>query len=155
MYFKIGQQEINKRTKNIWLGVFFSCLLSIFIAYKNFHYPEEYNDVLFWSVIGFVILANLVNVYRFRRYLDKVRHHRIEVQDEAIRFTTGDEVSSLGFNDIAALNLYRQKDNLQHIQLKLKNNRGIRLEGYDDLETLGRLIAEKIPAAHVSGNIKT
>ena len=36
-------------------------------------------------------------------------------------------------------------------QLKLRNNRGIRLEGYADLEQLGGAIADRIPEEQVVG----
>ena len=40
---------------------------------------------------------------------------------------------------------------LEHIQLKLVNKRGIRLEGYADLEQLGCAIADQIPKEQVVG----
>jgi len=150
MSFNIGKQEITKRRKNIQIGVFLSTLLSVFIVYQNYHYPEKYNDVLFWSVIGFVILANVVNYYRYRRYLGMAEDHSIEILPEKIQFNNKDDVSQLDIKDIAALNFYRRQGNLQHIQIKLKNNRGIRLEGYDDLEGLGNLISAQVPKAHIN-----
>ena len=99
--------------------------------------------------MGFIILANLVGYYRYRRYLSMVKDHWIEVYPEQLQFHTKGEVSELNFNDIAALNLYRRKETLQHIQIKLKNNRGIRLEGYEDMNTLGNLLSEQVPKAHI------
>ena len=52
---------------------------------------------------------------------------------------------------IVTLTFYRRKGRLEHIQLKLRNNRGIRLEGYTDLEQLGRAIADRIPKELVVG----
>ena len=124
----------------------------IFIVYHNYEYPEKYNDVLYWSIMGFIILANLVGYYRYRRYLNMVKEHWIEVHPKQLQFHSKGEVSELNITDIAALHFYRHKGTLQHIQIKLKNNRGIRLEGYDDINALGDLLSDQVPKAHISGN---
>ncbi|MCU7819537.1 MAG: hypothetical protein KZQ57_11890 [gamma proteobacterium symbiont of Lucinoma myriamae] len=152
MRFVVGKEELQKRSKNIKIGAFFAGLLVIFIVYHNNEYPEKYNDVLYWSIMGFIILSNLVGYYRYRRYLRMVKQHWIEVHPEQLEFHTNDEVSKLNINDIAALNLYRHKGTLQHIQIKLKNNRGVRLEGYEDINALGDLLCAQVPKAHISGN---
>lgn len=152
MRFKIGKTELKKRGKNILLGGFFAGIMVIFILYHNNEYPEKYNDVLFWSMMGFIILSNLIGYYRYRRYLNMVKEHWIEVHPGKLQFHTRGEVSELNINDIAALNFYRRKGILLHIQIKLKNNRGVRLEGYEDIDTLGKLLIEQVPEAHISGN---
>jgi hypothetical protein len=152
MHFKIGKEELQKRSKNIRIGGFLAAILVIFIAYHNNQYPAKYNDVLFWSIMGFIILANLVGYYRYRRYLKMVKDHWLEVHPGQLQFHTKGEVSELNIDHIAALNFYRHKGTIRHIQIKLKNNRGIRLEGYEDINTLGNLIADQIPKAHISGN---
>ena len=152
MRFEIGKAELQKRRKNIKIGGFFAGVLVIIIVYHNYEYPEKYNDVLYWSIMGFIILANLVGYYRYRRYLNMVKEHWIEVHPKQLQFHTKGEVSELNITDIAALHFYRHKGTLQHIQIKLKNNRGIRLEGYDDINALGDLLSDQVPKAHISGN---
>jgi hypothetical protein len=58
-------------------------------------------------------------------------------------------MTELDMKKIAGMFYYRKKGELQHIQIKLTTQRGIRLEGYENLEELGRLIAEQIPPEHV------
>lgn len=152
MRFKIGAEETQKRSKNIKMGGFFAAVLVIFIAYHNNQFPEKYNDILFWSIMGFIILANLIGYYRYRSYLRMAKEHWIEIHPEQLQFYTKGEVSKLDVNDIAALNFYRSKGILQHIQIQLKNNRGIRLEGYEDINALGDLLSEQVPKAHISWN---
>ena len=149
MEFVIGGAEVRKRKRNILLGAVFSLLLAGMVAFQNHKYPEQYNDLLLWSVVGFVIIANVVNYFRHRRYLRQIREHRVEVEPGKVKFRTGAELSELDVHDIAAMSFFRRKGVLQHIQLRLKSNRGIRLEGYDDLEELGRLISEQIPREQV------
>jgi hypothetical protein len=152
MRFEIGKVELQKRSKNIKIGGFFAAVLVIFIVYNNFQYPEKYNDVLYYSIMGFIILANLIGYYRYRRYLNMVKNHWLEVHPKQLQFYTKGEISKLNISDVAALHFYHHKGTLQHIQIKLKNNRGIRLEGYDNINTLGNLLSDQVPKAHISGN---
>ena len=98
-----------------------------------------------------VIVGNLVNYYRYRRYLRLVEDHRIEIGDDEVSFFTGTDKSVLDTKEIVALTFYRRKGQVEHIQLKLRNGRGIRLEGYADLEQLGGAIADRIPKELVVG----
>ena len=147
--FSIGKQYLDSKTKNILWGGGLSIALVAVIAFGRYRYPETYNDVLLWSIVVFVIGANLINYLRHLRYLRLIRDHRVELVPGRMLFWTGAEKSELDLDDIALVNLFRRKGVLHHIQLRLKNNRGIRLEGYRDLERMSALLAEQIPAAHV------
>ena len=80
-----------------------------------------------------------------------VKDHRIEICDDEVLFFTGTDKSVLHTKEIVALTFYRRKGEVEHIQLKLRNGRGIRLEGYTDLEQLGDAIADLIPKELVVG----
>lgn len=147
--FVIDEASLAQRRRNIAWGAGFSLILAAVIAVGNYRYPETYNDVLLWSVVGFVILANLIGYLRHWRYVRLVRDHRIEVYPGSVRFWTGPEKTQLALDDVAMMNLFRKKGALQHIQLRLKNNRGIRLEGYRDIERLAALLAEQLPKSHL------
>jgi hypothetical protein len=45
--------------------------------------------------------------------------------------------------------LYRWRGRLRHIQVRLKNNRGIRLEGYSGLEEMAAGLMEQLPEGKV------
>ena len=151
MVYSISKASLQTRKNNIFLGALFSLVLVVVITAGHYQYPETYNDMLFWSVIVAVVIGNLVNYYRYRRYLRLVEHHRIEIDGDEVSFFNGSEKSVLAVKDIVTLTFYRRKGRLEHIQLKLRNNRGIRLEGYTDLEQLGRAIADRIPKELVVG----
>jgi len=153
MRYTISKSSLQTRKKNIFLGALFSLLLAAVISAGHFQYPETYNDMVFWSVIIVVVVGNLVNYYRYRRYLRLVEDHRIEIDGDEVSFFTGTEESVLNTNEIVALTFYRRKGQVEHIQLKLRNNRGIRLEGYADLEQLGGTIADRIPKELVVGRV--
>jgi len=147
--FSISSQAIERRKKNILLGGVFSLLLAILVVFGHARYPQTYNDVLLWSVLGFVVLGNLVNYYRHRRYLRLIRDHHVDILPGRIEFWTRGQKSELDIGEIAGLFLYRRKGVLAHIQVRLKNNRGIRLEDYGDLERMAQWIAEQLPKEHV------
>ena len=151
MLYTISETSLQTRKKNILLGALLSLSLITVIAAGHFLYPEIYNDMIFWSVIIFVVVGNLINYYRYRRYLHLVADHRIEIDGDKVFFFTGDDKSALDTSEIVALTFYRRKGQLEHVQLKLRNNRGIRLEGYADLEHLGEAIADRIPKELVVG----
>jgi hypothetical protein len=143
--FRISDVEFERRNKRILYGLAWSIGLAVLVSIQHLHYPENYNDALFWSVIGFVALANLVNYYRHRKYIIKARTHRIELTDKTLRFITGSELSELKLPDVAAMSTFNQGKRLGHIQLKLRNGRGIRLEGYDDMDGLTAALQKRLP----------
>ena len=145
MRFLISESEKKKRTTNLLIGLVLSLILAGVIGYENARYPEQYNDVLLWSVVGFVVLANLVSGYRHWRYKRLIRDHYLELLPGKLRFVTRDQASVLELDDVAAMRIFRKRGNLQHIQLLLKSQRGVRLEGYQDLEGLARLLSEQLP----------
>jgi len=151
MRYSISEKSLQTRKKNIFSSALFSLVLLVVVTAGHVQYPETYNDMFFWSVIIALVVGNLVNYYRYRRYLRLVEDHRIEIDGDQVSFFTGTEKSVLDTKEIVALTFYRRKGQLAHIQLKLRNNRGIRLEGYADLEQLGGAIADRIPKQVVVG----
>jgi hypothetical protein len=151
VHYSISETSLKTRQKNILLGVLLSLLLAAVVTFGHIQDPETYNDMLLWSVISVVVVANLVNYYRHRRYLRLVENHRIEIDGNEVSFITGTDKSVLDTNEIVSLTFYRRKGQVEHIQLKLRNKRGIRLEGYAALEQLGAAIADRIPKEQVVG----
>ena len=151
MAYSISKTSLQARKRNIFLSVLFSLILVAVVTAGHLQDPETYNDMFFWSVIIVVIIGNLVNYYRHRRYLRLVEDHRIEIVGNEVSFFTGPDKTTLNIKDIATLTFYRRKGQVEHIQLKLRNNRGIRLEGYNDLQRLGVAIADRIPREQVFG----
>ena len=145
MKFHVAENELKQRTQRILYGLAFSLLLALLVGYQHFRYPEDYNDVLFWSVVGFVVLANLINYYRHRKYLKRAKDHSVELIDGALRFTTAGDASELTFDQVAAFRFFRSKSRPGHIQLQLTNNRGIRLEGYEDMPRLLEELRKQLP----------
>ncbi len=149
MKFRIADEETGKRRRNLFYGLLFTSILAGVVALKNQQAPQQYNDVLLWSVVGFAVLANLVNYLRHRRWLRLSRDHFLEVLPNRIRFWTNGQMSELLPEDIAAVRFHQRRGRLQHIQILLTSKRGIRLEGYRDLEGLSRLLEEYLPEAKI------
>jgi len=151
MPYSISKTSLRSRKKNIFLSALLSLVLAAVVTAGHLKDSETYNYMFFWSVIIVVVVGNAVNYYRYRRYLRLVEEHRIEIVGDEVFFYTGADKSILNIKDIARLTFYRRKGQVEHIQLKLRNNRGIRLEGYTDLEQLGGTIADLIPQEQVFG----
>jgi hypothetical protein len=147
--FTIGEAFLAQKGRNIFWGAVLSVFLVAAIGFGHYRYPETYNDVLLWSVVAFVVGANLINYVRHRRYLRLIRDHSVKVGAGKVKFRTGTEASELALEDVVLINLFRRRGVLRHIQIKLKNNRGIRLEGYEDLDHLAALLEEQIPSGQI------
>ncbi|MCP4702363.1 MAG: hypothetical protein GY862_36705 [Gammaproteobacteria bacterium] len=150
MKFIISKEEIRKRNNNILLGLLFSLVLTAVVVIQNHNDPQQYSNTLLWSVIICVVLANLVNYYRHLRYVHLIRGHCIEAHPGKLCFRTRTETTELDTGDIAALRFFRDKTGvLKHIQIRLKNSRGIRLEGYANLDELAGLLTKEVPAESI------
>lgn len=149
--FKVSEQSLRQRTKNVLYGAGFSLLLVLLVGWGHLEQPQTYNDVLLWSVVGFIALANAIGYVRHRRYLSRARQHCLEVAPGYIRFRTGDEVSELALDDIAAVTSHRRGGGISHIQIHRTDNRGIRLEGYENIDELALALKALVPAAHWHG----
>ncbi len=150
MRFQLSNDGLEQRKKRILVGLVFSIALVGIITYQHLQYPEDYNDVLLWSVVGFVVLANLINYYRHRKHQMLAKSHTLELLDGLLRFTTEDVTSALLLRDVAAIKVFQRQKQLGHVQLKLNNGRGIRLEGYDNMEALAESLRKQLPNKELS-----
>ncbi|MGB5736366.1 MAG: hypothetical protein WBM40_18185 [Thiohalocapsa sp.] len=146
--YKIGAQSLRQRTQNVLYGAGLSLLLLLLVGWGHLEQPQTYNDVLLWSVVGFVVLANAIGYWRHRRYLGRARQHRLEVGAGRIQFRTGDEGSELALSDVAGVTVHRRGGHIGHIQIQRTDHRGIRLEGYEDIDDLAAALKAQIPVAH-------
>ena len=132
-YALLHQRNVTSNSqKTIFLSALLSLVLVAVTTAGHFQYPETYNNLVYWSVIIAVVVGNLANYYRYRRYLRLIEDHRIEIDGDEVSFFAGTDKSVRDTKEIVALTFYRRKGQVEHIQLKLRNNRGIRLEGYAD-----------------------
>jgi len=150
--FRIAPGALHRRRLNLAYGAGLSLLLILVMLWANGTRPETYNDVLLWSVAGFLVLANVVGYVRHRRYRRIVAQHRLVVDGPEVRFETGDTQSVLAPNAIAAIRVYRKRRGIGHIQIVRTDNRGIRLEDYDDMQGLAAALKTLVPAAHWQDN---
>jgi hypothetical protein len=148
--FSISQESLRERSRNIAYGLLLSLGLALMVYWGNLHFPQSFNYALLVSVVLFVVFANLINYVRHRRYLRLARDHWLEVRPDRVSFQSAGNVTELDLTDVAALNVYRRRGRPYLIQIKRKDNRGIRLEGYSDMEGLCSALKRLIPSAHVN-----
>jgi hypothetical protein len=143
--FVIGPEEKRRRWLRVAWGVLFSTAIVAVVALDHARDPQPATRGLLWSVALVLTVANLGNLFFLLRYLRRIPHHHIELTPGRLRFVTGAECSELDLAQVAAIRLFKRCGRLQHIQLVLRNNRGIRLEGYRDLPRLAALLQGALP----------
>lgn len=148
--FTISPESLRERSRNIAYGLILGIGLALLVYWGHVHFPQSFNKTFLVSVFLFVVAANLINYVRHRRYLRLARDHWIQIQPERVRFHAAGAITELDLDDIAAVNVYRRRGAPRHVQIKRKDNRGIRLEGYGDMEGLVQALKARIPAAHVT-----
>jgi len=144
--FIIRPGERRHRWIGVGWGLLFSTGLIAVIALEYQQDPQPSARSLLWTVIIVLTMANLGNLFFLLRYLRKIRDHHLELEPGKLRFVTGGESSELDLAQVAAIRLFKRWGKLQHIQLVLRNNRGIRLEGYQDLPRLAERLQAELPA---------
>ena len=148
--FTIGPESLRERSRNIAYGLVLSIGLALLVYWGHIQFPQSFNNTLLVSVTLFLVAANLINYVRHRRYLRLAKDHWIQIQPERVRFHAAGTITELDLEDVAAVNVYRRRGVPRHVQIKRKDNRGIRLEGYGDMEGLVQALKARIPAAHVT-----
>lgn len=144
--FVIRRDEGRRRWISVGWGLVFSAALIVAVAVDYQRDPQPSARGLLWSVILVLTVANLGNLMFLLRYLRKIRNHHLELLPGKLRFFTAGECSELDLAEVAAMRLFKRWGKLQHIQLLLRNNRGIRLEGYEDLAHLAERLQTELPA---------
>ena len=148
--FTISPESLRERGRNIAYGLILSIGLTLLVYWGHLQFPQSFNKILLVSVILFVVAANLINYVRHRRYLRLAKDHWIQIQPERVRFQAAGAITELDLEEVAAVNVYRRRGAPRLVQIKRKDNRGIRLEGYGDMEGLVQVLKARIPAAHVT-----
>ena len=143
--FVVGREEKRRRWINVGWGLLFSGAMVATVAFEHQQDPERYSGFLLWSVVSVLGAANLGSLVFLLRYLRLIDDHCLEVVAGKLRFLTAGQCSELEFEQVSALRLFRRWGKLRHIQLVLKNNRGIRLEGYQDLDRLAECLQDALP----------
>ena len=143
--FVVGKDEKRRRWINAGLGLLFSAAMVVAVTVGQQQDPERYSSFLWWSVVSLLGAANLSNLVFLIRYLRLIDDHCIELVPGKLRFLSAGKWSELDLDQVTALRLFKRWGKLRHIQLVLKNNRGIRLEGYENLGRLADSLQSALP----------
>jgi len=148
--FTISPESLRERSRNIAYGLVLSLGLSLVIAWGHIQFPQSFNSTLLVSVNLFLVAANLINYIRHCRYLRLAMDHWVEFHPLYIRFHAAGTLTELDLGEVAAVRVYRRKGLARHVQILRKDHRGIRLEGYEDMEGLVKALKGCIATAHVT-----
>ena len=145
--FIIDPEEMRRRWIRVGWGLLFSAAIIAVVGFDYERDPQPSTRALLWSVTLVLSVANIGNLGFLLRYRQRIQHHYLELAPGRLRFVTAAESSELALEQVAAIRLFSRRGRLQHIQLLLRNNRGIRLEGYRDLPRLAELLQHALPAS--------
>ena len=143
--FVVGKEDKRRRWINVGWGVLFSGAMIAAVTFEHQRDPERYSSFLLWSVVVVLTTVNLANLVFLLRYLRQVRDHCLELVPGKLRFLSAGKWTELELDQVTALRLFRRRGKLRHIQLVLKNHRGIRLEGYQELGRLAECLQSALP----------
>ena len=149
MIFKISQAEVKKREKNILLGVLFSFGLAGALMLGNDTLKITYNSLLLTSIVLFFVFANFFNGLRHLKWKKIIQIHRLEILDDKFIFSKGDEKSTLTPEKIKKIRLKRQNESVRWMIIFLTTGNKIRLEGYDEMDVLAKLIITQLKPEQV------
>ncbi|MBF0590047.1 MAG: hypothetical protein HQL53_13075 [Magnetococcales bacterium] len=144
--FRVAAAEIRRRNMNLIVGGVLGTIFCVLVYMGHLQQSEKYNAVLLLSVLAFFGLFAVIHVTGHVRYVLKIRRHVLEVHDDGIWFRTGDEESRLDLQDVAIAQPQKRWREGPSLMMKLKNNRVIRLVGYEEVERLTELVLARIAA---------
>ncbi|WP_313950160.1 hypothetical protein [Accumulibacter sp.] len=150
--FVVSTEEKRRRWINVGWGLLFSAAIVGTVVLEHQRDPESYGSFLLWSVASMLGAANLANLFFLLRYLRLIRDHCLELipgkprVPGKLRFFTAGKWTELELEQVSALRVFKRWGKLRHIQLVLRNNRGIRLEGYQDLSRLAESLQSALPS---------
>lgn len=138
--FTIDPAQVRRGTRNTGLGLVLALVLSA-LAWQSARAPgEQYNSLLFASVVLFVGLFGLYTMVAHARYVMHSRSHSLEVGPDGATFATGGDTSELPWADVVRVERQSRMREGPSVVLYLKNGRFIRLVGYTDQERLTELV---------------
>ncbi len=106
--------------------------------------------MLLGLVLLCLILFGVVHLAGYVQYLRRSRTHRVEVEEDCLYFTTEGERTRLELRDVLLIERQKRLGEIISLMLRLRNQRHVRLEGYEDQERLMDLVEERFDAVSAS-----
>ncbi len=148
--FRISRETIRLRHRNTIAGFAFAGALFWIVWRFRVATTEPYRAMLLGLVLLFLILFGVVHLVGYVRYLRRSRAHRVEVEEDCLYFTTEGERTRLDLRDVLLIERQKRLGEIISLMLRLRNQRHVRLEGYEDQERLMDLVAERFDAVSAS-----
>jgi hypothetical protein len=111
---------------------------------------DPFQAMLLGLVLLCLVLLGVVHLVGYVRYLRRSRTHRVEVENDCLYFTTEGERTRLDLRDVLLIERQNRLGEMVSLMLRLRNQRHVRLEGYEDQEGLMDLVAQRFDAVSAS-----
>ncbi|MCP3979102.1 MAG: hypothetical protein GY716_07190 [bacterium] len=148
--FRISRETIRLRHRNTILGFAFAGALFWIVWRFRADTTEPFRAMLLGLVLLFLVLFGVVHFVGYLRYLRRSRTHRVEVEEDCLYFTTEGERTRLDLRDVLLIERQKRLGEIVSLMLRLRNQRHVRLEGYEDQERLMDLVAQRFDAVSAS-----
>ena len=110
---------------------------------------EPFRAMLLGLVLLSLVLFGVVHLVGYVQYLRRSRTHRVEVGEDCLYFTTEGKRTRLDLRDVLLIERQNRLGEMVSLMLRLRNQRHVRLEGYEDQERLMDLVAQRFDARPV------
>lgn len=147
--FRISRETIRLRHRNTIVGFAFAGALFWIVWRFRVDAIEPFRAMLLGLVLLSLVLFGVVHLVGYVRYLRRSRTHRVEVEEDCLYFTTEGKRTRLDLRDVLLIERQNRLGEMVSLMLRLRNQRHVRLEGYEDQERLMDLVAQRFDALPV------
>ena len=141
--FEIDRETIRLRHRNTLVGLISAIALAAILQRLKASATDPYHSLLIGVILLTLALLAGVHLVGYLRYVLRSRKHRVEVGDDEIAFITGDERSVLMLQDVVLIERQNRLGELISLTLRLRNQRIVRLEGYERQEQLMDIVSKR------------
>lgn len=141
--FRISRETIRRRHRNTIVGLGFACALGWIAWRARATTTEPYQAMLLGLALLTLALFGVIHFVGYVRYVRRSRTHTLEVADDCIDFTTGGQRTVLELTDVLLIERQKRLGEVVSLMMRLRNQRIVRLEGYEDQGQLMDLVTER------------
>lgn len=141
--FRVSRTHVRARNRNTMVGFVLAVALCLIVWRARVASSDEYNATLMTAVIAFVVLFGVVHLAGHIRYTLNSSRHQVEVGQDRITFTTGQERTVLNLAEVLLVESQKRLGEGPSLMMKLRNRRVVRLEGYERQAHLMTLVTER------------
>lgn len=144
--FTISQDTIRLRRRNTILGTFLAIALGV-VLWRFQAQSAPFNALLLGLMLLTLALLTVIQFAGTFRYLRRSASHHLEVGEDSLVFVTHGERTELKLQDVLLIDRQKRLGDAISLMMRLRNQRIVRLEGYERQGLLMDLVTERFERA--------